>query len=291
VPALRARAAVLRREGSLHGLSEEWLLWLGNALGDPSPRFPGRPRWFAKVLLLRQARENPPRLSEADAEAARNLLVHEGEVAMEYGAARRTLAAWREGLRLHDPARADREAGLHDGTEAVLAAAEALKAGGDGAAAVAAFEAAFAPGRQDRIARLVVEILTDLDREPAAAVRFGERAARADPNYAPNLRALGEARLAAGDAPGAAAILARALEVVEEGSRFPSRGSAWYRYYLGRALAAEGSREAALEHLGAAALLNDTVLDYAGRDPALEALRADGSLGMALEPARRRFEE
>jgi HEAT repeat protein len=290
--ALTRRLAAMRADGSVHSLSEEWLSWLANALASPHPKLPNRPRWFAKVALLRVVLANPPRLTEADGEAARNLFLHESELSMEYAAAARTLEAWRDAARIHDPLRADHDARTFDGLAAVVAAAEALKGGGDVRAAEAAFEAAFAAAKDDRVARLVVEVLGDLDREPALGVRFAELAVRvdADADNAMNLRALGEARLAAGDAAGSADALGMAVRAWDAGSREPARASAWTRCWFGRALLAVGRQDEALRALGQAAALNDTVLDWCERDPSLAPLRDGGRLDEALEPARRVFE-
>ena len=289
--ALRRRLDALRADGRVYAVSEEWLLWLGNALADPPATFTYRPRWWAKVTLLRQVLANPPRLTEADHEAARVLFTHESEVSMEYAGALRTLEAWRSALRIHDPVRADREARLLDSLGAVVAAAEDLRRTGDAAAAAAAFERAFEAGREDRTARLVATVLTDLDREPALAVRYGESAVRAHASYEPNLRSLGEARLAAGDAAGAAEILGLAVESLDGTRGEPTRTSAWYRFFHGRALAILGEREEALLVLAVAARINDTVLDHCERDPALAPLREGGRLDEALEPARRWFDQ
>jgi HEAT repeat protein/tetratricopeptide (TPR) repeat protein len=290
VPALQRRLAALAPDGRVYALAEEWILWLAEALGTPPERLPNRPRWFSKVLLLRQALVNPPRLSEADAAAARDLFVHESQVASEYGAAGRALGAWRTALRVQDPVQADRDERLMEELGAVVVAAEALRRGGDLAAAAKEFEAAFEAGRRDRVARLVVDVLTDLRKDPALAVRYGELAVRADGSYGPNFQSLGEARLAAEDLAGAAEALAAAAVELDRGSREPTRSSARARGILGRTLFLLGREEEALRALAAAAYHNDTVLEGIDRDRALEPLRKSGRLEEALEPARKRFE-
>jgi HEAT repeat protein/tetratricopeptide (TPR) repeat protein len=294
VPALRRRLEALSRDGSASALSEEWLVWLGTALAEPSAKTPNRPRWWSRVLLLRQAVANPPRMSEPDGAAFDALFLHESDVAGEYAAARRSLDAARACRRLHDPVRADREERLFAALGMVVDAAEALRTSGDGAAAAEAFDRAFAAGKEDRVARLVVEVLGDMKKEPALALRFGELAVRSEgngSNYWPNLRALGAARLGAGDAAGAAEAYAAAVREQDAGGREPARESAWNRVFLARALAALGKRDEALAAIGQAAPLNDVVLDWIERDPAFESLRADGRLDAALDPARRKFEE
>jgi tetratricopeptide (TPR) repeat protein len=193
-------------------------------------------------------------------------------------------------MRVHDPVRADRDERALGAFGEVLAAADSLRLHGDAAVAAAAFERAFDASRDDRVARLVVEVLTDLGREPALAVRFGEMAVRLDAGSAWNLRALGDARAAAGDLSGAAESLALAVGAWDSGAREPARHSAWTRFALGRALAMLGETGQALRVLGQAAALDDNVLDRCARDPALEALRASGGFDEALEPARRVFE-
>jgi len=289
-PALDRRLAEMRRDGRAQALGEEWLSWLGEALEDPPQKSPGRPRWWSRVVLARQVLAVVPRLSEADAAAARTLFLHEAEVTMEYAAARGRLAAWSDGLRVHDPLlfeRSRREMAGLDRTAAAGAALRRRDGTGDPDALAAAFEES---GREDAVARLGVEILTDLGLHLDAAVRLGEMAVGADAAYPPNLRALGTARLAAGDAAGASDALTLALEGLEGRAREPGRGSAWYRFYLGKALEALGRREEALRRLGEGALLNDVILDWIGRDPALEALRADPRAGEALRPAREAFD-
>jgi HEAT repeat protein len=288
--ALRRRLDELGRDGRVYALAEEWLLWLGNALWDPPANYPYRPRWWSRVLLLRQALASPPRLTEADLAASQDLFVHEADVSGDFPAALRTLGTWRACLRVRDPVRADRDARLLDQEGAVVEAAGALKKTGDGAAAAASFQKAFDAERKDRIGRLVVAVLTGIGKEPALAVRFGELAVRADPGYAENYKELGVARLAADDPAGAAEAFTEAVRNLDSWSRDPSRDSASVRGYLGRALFLLGKKEEALRALGAAALLNDVVLDWIERDPLLAPLREGGRLDEALEPARRKFE-
>jgi HEAT repeat protein len=288
VPALRRRLAALGPDGRVYSLAEEWLAWLAEALGTPPENLPNRPRWYSKVLLLGQVLANPPRLSEADAAAARDLFQHQSQVVPEYAAAGRVLLAWRSALRVQDPVQADRDAPLMDDLAAVVDAAEALRRGGDVAAAAKAFEAAFESGRRDRVARLVVDVLTDLGREPALALRYGELAVRSDATYGLNLQALGEARLAAGDLAGAADALAAAAREIDTVQT--TRTSARIRWLLGRTLFLLGREDEALRALAAAAYHNDVLLDVIDREPVLEPLRKSGRLEEALEPARKRFE-
>ncbi len=291
--ALRRRLDLLSRDGSAAALSEEWLVWLGNALAEPPATAPNRPRWWSRIVLLRQAAANPPRMTESDGAAFDGLFLHESEVAAEFAAARRSLDAARACRRLHDPVRADREERLYAALGMVVDAAEALRATGDGAAAAEAFDRAFAAGKEDRVARLVVEVLGDLRKEPALALRFGELAVRAEGNwssYWPNLRALGAARLGAGDAAGAAEAFAAAVREQDAGAREPGRATAWTRFFLAMALAVLGKPEEALAVIGETAPLNDVVLDWIEREPAFGALRADGRLDEVLAPARRKFD-
>ena len=283
----------LRADGRVHALGEEWMTWLGDRLATPPPRSPARPRWWAKVVLARQVVANPPRLTEADQAASYTLWSHGSSVSMEYAAARRDLRRWREAMALHEPMRLERERRALDGLDAVAAAGEALRAKVPGATAAPMRTAFEEGGREDAVARLGVEILDDLGLHPGDAVALGEGAVASHASYVPNLRSLGEARLAAGDAEGAVEMLLLALEESEsvnyEGGM--QRTTAWTRFHLGRALEACGERAQALRRLGEAALLGDVVLDWIDRVPGLEELRKDPLFEEAMRPAREAFGE
>ena len=93
-----------------------------------------------------------------------------------------------------------------------------------------------------------------------------------------------------GDAAGAVEALTRSVKEFDDITREAARASAWYRFHLGRALEALGRRDEALKWLAAAAPLNDVVLDWIDRDPALAALRADPRTAEALRTARESFD-
>ena len=288
-PSVRARLALLREDGSVHAISEEWLSWLASHLGDPRGNRPYRPRWFTKVVLLAQVEANAPRETEADLEAAFTSYRNQAAVAGDYASAGKSLARWKDLLGIHDPSRAGREAAATAGLERVLAEAIRLKAGeGDPAGLVAAWEES---GREDRVARLGVDVLLDLGGRPAEAVALAERAVKSSPGYSLNLRCLGEARLFAGDAAGAADALEAALAEHRRQGRDEDRASAWTRFHLGRALARLGEVEDALDALASGARRNDVVLEACGRHRDLAALREGGRLDAALAEARRLFEE
>jgi tetratricopeptide (TPR) repeat protein len=281
----------MRSDGRVFAVSEEWLSWLGRTLGDPPQNVPNRPRGWAKILLLRQVLANPPRRSEADAEAAGSVFFHDADYTMEYGLARREVAEWRDCLRLLDPLAADRDARVLEGLDAVCAAGAALRGGAGDEAAAAMPEAFERSGRSDRVARLAADVLKDLGRALDVAESMGDAAVRADSRSPHNLRVLGEVRLARGDAVGAADVLESAVEDPDGASLQPSRNTAWGRYVLARALTALGETEEALAAVGTAARLNDNLLYMAERDPAFAPLREGGRLDEALDEARRLFEE
>lgn len=291
--ALERRFGELGTDGRLFAVGEEWLTWLGTRLAEPHPKTPPRPRWWAKVLLARQVLANPPRLSEADAAAAQALWSHGSTLTMDYAAARRDLARWRDGTALHEPLRYERDRRLFAGLDATAAVGEGLRArspGVDASGMAAAFEES---GREDAVARLGVEILVDLGVFLPDAVALGEKAVASDGGYWPNLRSLGEARFAAGDAEGAAEMFLLALEEAEGGNGRGEmqRGTAWTRLHLGKALEACGERAGALRRLGEAAALSDVVFDWIERDRALEELRKDLRYPEAMARAREVFGE
>ena len=181
-----------------------------------------------------------------------------------------------------------------DAFDAVCSAGEALQGGAPDDAAEEMARAFERSGREDRVARLGVEILSALRRAAGQAVALGEAAVRAEAAEAPaapNLAALGEARLLKGDYAGAAEAYGLAVEEMDRESLEPSRGSAWNRFHLGKALCLLGEKDAALAALAKAARLNDNVLDLCGSDPLLAPLREGGRLEEALLPARRSFDD
>jgi len=289
LPSVRRRLDALREDGSAFAISEEWLSWLALTLGDPRGNRPYRPRWWTKVALFAQVEANAPRATEADLEAAFTAFRNEAALTGDYSAAERSLGRWRDLLRVHDPARAGREGPAIAGLERAVAGGIRLRRGeGDPAALVEAWEES---GRDDRVARLGVDVLLDLGKHPAEAVALAERAVKSSPGYSLNLRYLGEARLAAGDAAGAADALEAAMAEHRRHGVEEARTAAWTLFHLGRALARLGEVEDALDALADGARRNDVVLEACLRHRDLAALREGGRLDEALAGAKRLFDE
>jgi hypothetical protein len=206
--------------------------------------------------------------------------------------AARMLALRRSLLRVHAPARAILDAGLLDGYERVVAA-QARFAAGDGPGARAALdEAAAIPAEErDRVLRLGADVVPLPGPHGEFAEALAEAAAREDPADPLNFRILGKIRHLRGRHAEARDALEIAL-LRHEANTGVTRTSAWYRYWLARAMAAAGEPvEDVAAVLVPVLARSDLLLDTARSDATFRALRDHPPFASALEDALRAFDE